>query len=126
MNLQDFKEAIKTETDHLDFVLTMFNVNDNLQIKGNCCLHNDWDEPSQIEIKEFDLTAKFFGEYYNFTVTAKRLKESEGYGVVSYIESLDEGKLMSSFEEAIEGEYWVYIKALCERFEELEKEDLAE
>ncbi len=121
MNIEDFKTAINKEKDHLDFTITNFSIEDNVfKIRTSHAHHSyDWETPNELQIKQFDLYATFYGQNFEFTLLRKNIESNTND--FSYIEALDANKLIESFSDAIEDDYWEYIKAFCLRWEELEK-----
>ena len=114
MNLETFKTAIKKETNYLDFATSLYSINNNFFIGVDDCIHDESQE-DKVVIQQYFFNAKFHGEYYRFSVTAKSLNQNEEWGTLSFIESVDTSDLMDSFEEAIENKYWVYLKEFCKR-----------
>lgn len=124
MNIEIFKTAINAQTEHLDFMLSLFKIDDNFSIKANDAHHNDWETPEELKVIQFDLSATFYGQDFDFVLLRERIEND--LASFSYIEALNENMLMESFSDAIEENYWEHIKAFCLKWEELEKLDYAE
>jgi len=118
MNLETFKTAINKEVEHLDFMMSRYQIDEHFSIKANDAHHNEWETPDDIKIKQFDLSATFYGQDFDFVLLRERIDND--LASFSYIEALNENKLMESFSEAIEDDYWEFIKSFCLRWEELE------
>lgn len=124
MNIEDFKKALNAETEHLDFMLSRYQIDENFSIKANNAHHNDWETPDELKINQFDLSATFYGQDFDFVLLRKRIEDD--INSFSYIEALNQNKLMESFSDAIEEDYWEHIKTFCLRWEELEIIDYSE
>ena len=120
--IENLKEALSKATEPTDIITTQFQVAKDVTINVYELEHNEWDEPEEFEALSFDIHIKFHGEWYRAVLNKKRILEDEP--IFAYIESIDEGNLMSSMEEAIEEKFWDHIKLICLRLEELEKEDI--
>lgn len=115
MKTDYLKKALLDFTDLLEFQLCWFQLNENLKIRAEDCVENDWETPEETIIKQFSFIAIFYGKEYEFSLPKKYIDED--YNGTSYMSG--DGDLMSSLEELLEDDLWEHLKMICTKYAEL-------